>query len=236
MKSGRWLLAAWLLSLLAQPLAATDDMASRGLDLFMSNKPAEAVPLLELASRQAGVDETVFLYLGIACLQLTRFDEALTAFRRGLTVAVVNQHLFHFNIGNAFFMQNRNSFALESYNQAISSNQNYAPAYLNRANVQMRLGDTAAAVSDYGYYLALDPTSLQAPEIRRLVDLLTSRIADAAQVEALRQAQAQAEEQARAAMQAAVTQSLLDAAATTTNLSAGSGDVEGYEDDLSLDD
>jgi tetratricopeptide (TPR) repeat protein len=218
------------------PANATTEVAERGIQLFVENKPAEAAPVLELASRQSGADELVFLYLGIAYLQLSRYDDALAAFRRGMAVAVAYRHLFHFNIGNTFFMQNRNAFALDSFTQAIAANSAYAPAYLNRANVQMRLGDTSAAVSDYGLYLSLDPGSSQAGEIRRLLDILNSKIATAMQQEALAKARKEAEEKARAELMASVTQSLLDAATATTNLSAGSAGVEGYSEVFSLDD
>lgn len=217
-------------------LYANSDTAERAIKLFVENKPAEAAPLLEQATRQAGADELLFLYLGISYMQLGRHEDALAAFRRGAAVAVAYRHLFHFNIGNTFFMQNRNTFALESFSQAIAANTAYAPAYLNRANVQMRLGDVNAAASDYALYLSLDPASAQASEIRRLLDLLNTKIATAMQEEALAKARKEAEEKARADLMASVAQSLLDAAAATTNLSAGSAGVEGYGEIFSLDD
>lgn len=235
MQKYRYCMLVWAVLLFSAPLFS-GDLAEQGQKLFLENKPAEAAPLLEQASRQAGADEMLFLYLGISYMQLTRYDEAMAAFRRGLSAASSYTHLFHFNIGNTFFMQNRNSFALESYTAALAANTNYAPAYLNRANVHMRLGDTKSAVSDYGVYLALDPASGQAAEIRRLLDLLNTRIAAAQQEEALRQAQKEAEEAARAALMETVAQSLLDAAMDTTNLSAGSTGVEGYDEEFSLED
>jgi tetratricopeptide (TPR) repeat protein len=218
-----------------QPSFASD-VAERAVKLFMENKPLEAAPVLELASREAGADEKIILYLGIAYQQLGRWDDAIAAFRRGLATSAASRHQFLFNIANSFFAQGRNSFALEYYDQALAVRSDFAPAYLNRANARMRLGDHGGAVADYSLYLSLDPASAQAVEIRRLLDLLGTKVAAADRQKADDEARRLAEEQARRAMLDEVARSLLEAAEATTNLSAGSGDVQGYDADLSLDD
>jgi tetratricopeptide (TPR) repeat protein len=217
-------------------LIAASDFQDNGIRLFMENKPAEAAPVLEQATKEAGADEKVFLYLGIAYQQLNRWDDAIAAFRKGLGVSVQYRHMFLFNIANSFFAQGRNAFSLEYYDQAIAARNDFTPAYLNRANARMRLGDQAGASADYSLYLSLEPGSVQAAEIRRLLDLLGAKATAAAQAKALAEAQKLAEEQARQAMLDAVAQSLLQAAESTTNLSAGSGDVQSYASDTSLDD
>ncbi|MBN1520015.1 MAG: tetratricopeptide repeat protein [Spirochaetales bacterium] len=216
--------------------AAASDRAEQGLKLFMENKPQEAAALLELAAKEPGAAENTHLYLGLAYQQLGRWDEAIAAFRRGLASAVQHRHLFLFNIANSYFAQGKNAFALETYDQALSARTDYAPAYLNRANARMKAEDYPGAVGDYTMYLALDPNSPQSSSIRALIDLLNQQAASAAQQAALLEAQRLAEEAARQALLDAVAQSLLEAAEDTTSLSAGSGDLEGYEDDLSLDD
>jgi len=217
-------------------MTGASDFQDNGIRLFMENKPAEAAPLLEQASREQGADEKVFLYLGIAYQQLNRWDDAIATFRKGLTISAQHRHMFLFNIANSFFAQGRNAFSLEYYDQAIIAKNDFAPAYLNRANARMRLGDQSGASSDYSLYLSLEPGSAQAAEIRRLLDLLGAKATAAAQAKALAEAQKLAEEQARQAMLDAVAQSLLQAAESTTNLSAGSGDVQSYDSDTSLDD
>lgn len=229
----RLLLVACLCGIAA--FAGASDFKDNGIRLFMDNKPAEAAPVLEQASREAGADEKVFLYLGIAYQQLNRWDDAIAAFRKGLAVSVQYRHMFLFNIANSFFAQGRNSFSLEYYDQAIAAKNDFAPAYLNRANAKMRLGDQPGAAADYSLYLSLEPGSAQAADIRRLLDLLAAKATAAAQAKAQAEAQKLAEEQARQAMLDAVAQSLLQAAESTTNLSAGSGDVQSYDSDTSLD-
>jgi len=212
------------------------DFSERGIKLFMENKPQEAVAVLELASKEPATEEKLFLYLGIAYQQLGKWDEAIASFRKGLAKASTYKHQFLFNIANSFYAQGRNAFALEYYDQALSERSDYAQAYLNRANAKMRLGDHGGAVADYSLYLSLEPGSAQAAEIRRLIELLGAKAAEADRLKAAAEARQLAEAQAKQAMLDEVTRSLLEAAEATTNLSAGSGDVQGYDSDLSLDD
>lgn len=216
--------------------AAASDFAERGVRLFMENRPQEAAPVLEQAIRETGADEKLFLYLGIAYQQLGRWDEAIAAFRKGLGVSSLYRHQFLFNIANSFYAQGRGAFALEYYDQALAAKSDYPAAYLNRANARMKIGDHAGAVADYSLYLSLEPASPQTGEIRRLIDLLGVRAAEAERLKAEEEARKLAEERARAALLDEVARSLLQAAELTTNLSAGSGDVQGYDPDMSLDD
>ncbi len=220
----------------APSAAFGSEFSERGIRLFMENKPQEAVPVLDMASKEPGVDEKVFLYLGIAYQQLGKWDDAIAAFRKGLSSSIQFRHQFLFNIANSYFSQGRNAFALEYYDQALKAKDDYGQAYLNRANTKMRLNDFPGAVSDYSLYLSLEPSSPQASEIRRLLDLLGAKAAEADRLKADAEARRLAEERARQAMLDEVSRSLLEAAEATTNLSAGSGEVQGYDSDLSLDD
>jgi tetratricopeptide (TPR) repeat protein len=230
------ILCALVVSAALPSAASATDFSERGIKLFMENKPQEAVAVLELASKEAGADEKLFLYLGIAYQQLGKWDEAISAFRKGLAASTQYRHQFLFNIANSFYAQGRSAFALEYYDQALAARSDYAGAYLNRANAKMKLADYGGAVSDYSLYLSLEPSSPQAAEIRRLIDLLGARAAEAERLKAEEEARRLAEERARQTMLDEVARSLLEAAVDTTNLSAGTGDVQGYDSDLSLDD
>jgi len=215
--------------------AGATEFSEQGTRLFMENKPQEAVPLLELASRETGADERVFIYLGVAYQQLGRWDDSIAILRKGLASSIQYRHVFLFNMANSFFAQGKSTFALEYYDQALAAKPDYAVAYLNRANARFKVGDTAGAVSDYTVYLTLDPGSAQAPVIRSLIDRLQAKAADAAMAAAAAEAARVAQEAARQALLASVAQSLLEGAGDTTSLSAGSGDLQGYEEELSLD-
>jgi len=218
----------------AFPLWASD-LSERGTRLFLDNKPAEAAPVLELAAKEPGADERLYLYLGVAYQQLGRWDDAIGAFRKGLASSIQYRHTFQFNIANSFFAQGKTSFALEYYDQTIASDPRYAPAYLNRANARFKSGDLKGAVEDYSSYLALEPSSPQGPLIRSLLERLAKKAASDELAKAAAEAARLAEEAARQAMLDSVAQSLLEGAGNTTSLSAGSGDLEGYVEELPLD-
>jgi colicin import membrane protein len=221
---------------LAALLSAAAGSFEEGERLFREDKPAEAALRLEKAVLEAGVDERAFLYLAVAYQQLGRLDEAAAVLRRGLPAALRFRHLFLFNLGNLFAIQDRNSFAVDSYTESLASDPGFAPAYLNRANARLAVKDYAGATEDYRRYLSLKPDDPQRPAIEQVLTKLDSAVAEIERAKMEAEAQRLAEEMARQAFLAQVAASLQAAADETTNLSAGSGEIQGYGDEIKLDD
>lgn len=216
-------------------VSAEASLYDEGERLFRENKPRDAIPLLERAVAVAGVDEKAWLYLALSYEQLGRYEDALSALRKGLPQANLYRHLFYYNMGNAFVLLGRNSFAEEMYTESIAVNGNYAPAWLNLANARMSLRNFRQASADYARYLELDPLSAQRPSIIELRRRLESSFAEENRLLAESEAQRIAAEAARQALIDQVSASLKAAAEETTSLSAGSGQVQGYGDELELD-
>jgi tetratricopeptide (TPR) repeat protein len=208
---------------------------AEGERLFRENKPSEAAAVLETAVLDPGVDERAWLYLAASYEQQKRYDEALGVLRKGLPQASRYRHLFYFDMGNLFALQGKNAFAEEMYGEAVKAEDGYAPAYLNRANVRMALKEYEGASADYRLYLAREPGSSQRSSIERLLDLLGADLAAAQKAAAEAEAQRLAAEEAKKALLDQVGASLKASAEETTSLSAGSGDVQGYEDSLELE-
>jgi len=208
---------------------------SEGERLFRENKPSEAAAALETAVLESEVDERAWLYLAASYEQQKRYDEALGVLRKGLPKASRYRHLFYFDMGNLFALQGKNAFAEEMYGESIKASDQYASAYLNRANVRMALKNYEGASADYRLYLARDPGSSQRSSIERLLDLLGADLAAAQKAAAEAEAQRLAAEEAKKALLDQVGASLKASAEETTSLSAGSGDVQGYEDSLELE-
>ncbi|MBL8966135.1 MAG: hypothetical protein JNG85_03940, partial [Spirochaetaceae bacterium] len=162
--------------------------------------------------------------------------EAVNVLRKGLPRASRYRHLYYYNMGNAFVLQGKNSFAAEMFGEAISIDAQYAPAYLNRANARLALRQYREASEDYGRYLVLDPATTQRTAIEELLRRLGASLAEEDRLKAEAAAQALAAEAARQALLTQVSASLKAAAEETTNLSAGSGQVQGYGDTLELND
>ncbi|HTX74005.1 MAG TPA: tetratricopeptide repeat protein [Rectinemataceae bacterium] len=206
-----------------------------GERLFRADRPADAIPVLEQAVGEAGVDEHAWVYLALCYQELGRYDQAVSTLRRGLPQATRLKAVFYFDLANVFVLQGKNSFAVDTYGQAIDADGSYAPAFLNRANARIVLKDYQNAASDYRRYLDLMPNDPQRPQIEELLKRLDAGIATAQAAAAAAEAQKQAEEAAKKALMDQVTASLKAAADETTSLSAGAGDVQGYTDELKID-
>lgn len=208
---------------------------AEGERLFRENKPAEALPWLEKAVKESPTEERAWLYQGVVLQMLGRYDEAVKLLQRGLPQAGGMRHLFHYNMGNAYALLGRASFAEEMYNLAMGEDPSFAPVFLNRANARTKLGNLRGAVADYRRYLELEPGSAQRTAIEDMIRLMGEAMATedrkAAEAEAWRIAEAAA----RQAMLDEVTASLKAAAEETTSFSAGSGSIQGYGDDITLD-
>ena len=234
MISGRFFVAV-LFTVLAVGVSNAAGSFDGGERLFRENKPAEAVPLLEKAILEPKTDERAWLYLGLSYQQLGRLDEAATAFRKGLGQSGRFKSLFYFDLGNIFVLQNKNSFAADMFTQSMEIDGAYAPSYLNRANARLAVKDYGSAREDYGRYLELEPRSPQREMIEKLLKSLDGGIAETQRIAAETEARRLAVETARKELLDRMAASLKAAADETTSISAGVGTVQGYGDEIKLD-
>ncbi len=234
LRAAQYLIAAAAAAVLSIGAARADAFAD-GERLFRADKPSEALPVLERAVLDQGVDERAWLYLALTYQQLGRLDEASATLRKGLGQSLRFKALFYYDLGNVFILQGKNSFAVDMLGQAIGIDGAYAPAFLNRANARLSVKDYAGAREDYGRYLELEPASPQRASIEQLIDRLGAGIAETERVKAAEEAKKVAEEEARKALLDKMAASLKAAADETTSISAGAGDVQGYGDELKLD-
>jgi len=170
------LISVHLLS--AQEAARSADF-SRGEELFMQNKPEEALPFLERAFAEDEANREGALYLAVSYEQLDRFDNAIAVYRKILPQAGDKTALVACNLGNIYFRTGNVTLAEQFYTQAIRADPSYAPAYLNRANTRVRNGALRDALPDYQRYLSLDPASSQRSRIEKLVGLIQEIFAEA---------------------------------------------------------
>jgi len=205
---------------------------AEGERLFRANDPTDAIPQLETAIRDPGVDENAFIWLAICYQQVNRPDDAIAVLRKGVAKSLAHKDLFYFDLGNLYLVQGKASFAKDMFDSAIAANPSMSGAFLNRANAAMLLNDYSSASDDYSRYLVLEPTSPQKDSIQALLGLLGKSIADAEQKKAQAEAARIAAETARKNLLDEVSASLKASAEDTTNLAAGSGQVQSYNDEL----
>jgi tetratricopeptide (TPR) repeat protein len=213
-----------------------NDLYTQGVKLFAENKPEEARVILEAVNSSDPKKPEVYLYLGVIYEQLGQREKSVQILQRGIQSGSGLKDMMYFNIGNSFYMDGKNTLAVEMYNQALAVNASYSNAYLNRANAYLRLEDFQNAKDDYVLYLQLDPRSSQRDDIERLIALLSEQIAAEARA-AEDEAQRLADEEARRKeLLNQVLNSLDNAGEDTTNIGVDSEDIEEVERELEVDD
>ena len=151
------------------PALQAQNSFARGEELFMQNRPQEALSYLEAAIAEDPAHVQAFLYLGIVYLQMNRLDDAIAIYTRILPRGGIETARIAFNLGNAYFMKGDPVLARQYFTMAIETNPAFASAYLNRANTLVRTGDLADAIIDYEMYLSLQPSSPQREQVTRLI-------------------------------------------------------------------
>lgn len=230
-------------------VSASGSLLERGEELFMRNRPQEAVSLLQQAMKVEPENEHVYLYLGIAYEQLGQRDRAVEVLRKGVEVAGENRDKMFFNLATNLRRIEQYDAAEESYSSAITENSLYAPAYLARANLRVELEKYEPAVEDYKIYLNLRPQTEHRERIEKMISLLRDKVEEqkriAAEEEARRKREEELkqreeerrrreEEERRRALLDSVLNSLEGASEETQNLSGGSEDIEELEEDVDI--
>jgi tetratricopeptide (TPR) repeat protein len=226
--------ALWFSFLCAGGLHGQSSFA-QGEELFMRNKPQEALVYLESAIAENPEQIRAYLYLGLAYQQLDRSEEAIVIFRRALPIAGADTALIAFNLGNVYYARGNLSQAEDFYTQALEANPGYAAAYLNRGNARLTRQALQDAVYDYEAYLNLEPGSAKRGRIEQLISAIRSDFAAAERerIQAEAQASAEADRKRRILEEAAA--SLQSAAEDTKGLSSGSEGALDYEGEFELE-
>jgi tetratricopeptide (TPR) repeat protein len=228
-------LTALLMMGLALRFAGAQTAFAEGEDLFLRNKPAEALVRLETALREDPANVSAALYLGLTYQQLGRLDDAIQTFRKILPQAGARRSIIAYNLGNVYFQKGAAAFAEQYYTQAIEDDASYASAYLNRANARIRTGALNDASVDYGRYLALEPASPKRPEIERILSLINETFAAEERSRVAAEEAVKAAEEKRTRLLNEVSESLQAAAEETRGLSAGTEDVMQYDGEFVLE-
>jgi len=207
---------------------------SKGEELFMQNKPAEAAVFLENAVSEDPANITSWLFLGIAYEQLGRADEAIAAYRKILPAAGKLSANVANNLGNVYFQKGNVEMAEQFYTQAIGIDSVYSAAWLGRANTRIKAGNLRNAVTDYEQYIALEPRSSQRSKIEQLVGLIRSEFASEERKKLLAEEQERIRIEERNRLLESVSASLQSAADSSKGISSGTESVEGYEGEFEL--
>jgi len=208
---------------------------TRGEELFMQNKPGEALVFLENTIAEDPANIKAYLYLGVVYEQLNRNDEAIAAYRRVHSRAGDLAASVSTNLANVYFRKGDLEYAERFYSQALAEDSVYASAYLGRANTRIQTGSLRDAVADYEMYLSLEPRSPKRNEINRMVTFVRSEFAAEERRKLLAEEAARAEALRRQRLLEELAQSLQEAAGDSQGLSAGADKVEDYDSEFELE-
>jgi tetratricopeptide (TPR) repeat protein len=208
---------------------------AQGEELFLRDKPQEALVYLQSAIAENPENVRAYLYLGVAFQQLNRLDEAIAIYRRVLPIAGADTALIAYNMGNVYFAQGNLSLAEDLYTQALEANPGYAAAYLNRGNARLTRQALQDAIFDYEAFLNLEPGSGKRGRIEQLISAIRSDFAAAEQERIRAEAQAAAESERKRRILEEAAASLQSAAEDTRGLSSGSEGALGYEGEFELE-
>ncbi len=218
----------------AVPLFSQDTLFEKGEQLFLNNEPDKAVSVLEAALKEDPENSKIYLYLGIAYEQLGEYDKAISFLKLGVDKSGKYTDLFYVNIGNNYVRKNMPEKAVEAYTKALSVKSTNADALRNRAGEYLKLGEYDKALSDYKLYLTLEPNAYQKENIEKVISLLENKIDEIAKKKLEEERKKLAEEKKQQELLDKVLNSLNNASEDTTNLSAGSGNVEQYTDNFDI--
>lgn len=95
--------------------------------IFKEGNYAEAIPILEHASREYPGSYEAFVYLGAAYSQLGRHNAAIGALKRASEIKPDSPRV-HYNLGQAYEAAGVPKEAVREYKAALALDQNYGLA------------------------------------------------------------------------------------------------------------
>jgi len=159
-----------------EPVIVYNEDYEKGEELFGLNKPQEAIEYFEKCIDVKDVNPNLWIHLGVAYYQTGDFTRSLACCTKGLTKDNTDHKILAYNAGNSAYALTNYARADACYAIAIKEDENFGPAYLNRANAQLKQDHLEDAKNNYIKYLELEPASSQRTEIEKLLALLDAEI------------------------------------------------------------
>ena len=149
---------------------------SEGEKLFKSNKPAEAALFLEDEISNGTASSAAYNYLGLAYYQTGEYERSVDAFAKGLKVPSTNKKILSFNQGNSYYAMGDYENAAKSFSLALSADQKFSRALLNRANSYLMAQKYSETIADYERFIIMEPQDEQRPAIEQMIALLKEEL------------------------------------------------------------
>ena len=159
-----------------EPVIVYNEDFVKGEELFVLNKPEEAIAYFEKSLQSDNIDPKVYVYLGVCYYQIEQYDKSLAVCVQGLAKEETDHKILAYNAGNSCYAMGNYMRADASYAIALREDENYSPAVLNRANAQLKLDHLGDAKENYIKYLEIEPETPQREKIEEIIRLLDAEI------------------------------------------------------------
>lgn len=157
-------------------LTASAGAETEGEKLFKTNRPSEAIPLLEQEIASGSASPEAYNYLGLSYYQTGQYEKSAAVFDKGLSVPGTDKKILAYNAGNSAFAAGDYKRADGYFTLALTASPDFMPAVLNRANTRVRLDDLPDALADYACYAEKNAGDAQADSIRKVMGLIQTEI------------------------------------------------------------
>ncbi len=134
----------------------------------------DQIKLLEEAAQQSPKNAAVWITLGNALMDSSRFSEAVDAYQKALVLDPKNVDV-RVDRGTCLRNLGKPQQAIEEYRKALQINPNHPTAHRNMGVVLVHdLKDKKAGAREYEKYLELAPNAPDAAEVRQLIEGIKS--------------------------------------------------------------
>lgn len=155
-------------------MTTTAEALAHGWQLHQAGKWAAAEEIYRQVLQASPADAAAWCYLGIACHDQDRLDEAVAAYRRALQLQPNFPIAFN-NLGNTLRMQRRLDEAVTCFDHALRLKPDYVNAHKNKGTAFVWEGRLAEAMTCYDRALELAPGDAETHKNRGVILLLLGR-------------------------------------------------------------
>jgi FkbM family methyltransferase len=137
-------------------MTSITDLLNHGWSLHQAGNHGGAEAVYRQALQAAPDDANAWCYLGMACHDQDRLDEAVNAYRRAIQLRPNFPIAFN-NLGNTLRLQRRLDEALASFDYALRLKPDYVNAHKNKGTALVWEGQLDEALASYQRALELAP-------------------------------------------------------------------------------
>lgn len=213
---------------------STASARERAEQLFLENRPQEAIPEFQAALRDEPDRVQLYLQLAVVYDQLERPVQATAILEQGLARNPEQAHVFFHNLAVQRIRQSDFDEAERLLLSAVDHDPDFALPWRNLGNISVETGEYPEAIERYEQYLDKAPNSPAREPVVQMIGYLNDLLlTEQRRIEAEQQARAEAERR-RAELQEAVRRSLEESRRDAERFGGGDEGFESVEDDFDI--